>query len=463
MLLAAGVTAWIVGQAVINLGAVVGAAAGLRVSPLPFLSVGGSSLVITMFGAGILANIARQAPAAATQPTPSERPTVADRAVSRRVNGERTGLRAAHGRRHRRAHLSGDRRCAGLGRSRQSVRFVGGRRGIAGPGAAAAGFDIDLLRARAAAPAHARQRERALRRGLGVRARPCDRAPPPPASGGRLRRLRVAAVCGRRAAAAGASRRARTGCRARSRQSHRCAARRAPAVSLPGTPLPGATLTGNPVRETIAAIERMPEIRRSSPCTAARKARTINRAALGCYDRWRARRDLAVHHVCGPRNLEECRADLEAHRRRRRRCATTSSVTKSTWTRCTRARRWRCAAPAPERSPSSRSPACPRCWSLAGRPERSSGAQRADARTGGRGRARQRRRMRSRPARRARRAAPQPTRTPSRDGQQGVRARAADAAARVADLVEEHACRVPDDLDLSRPRRLHIVGSVGSA
>jgi cell division protein FtsW (lipid II flippase) len=29
---------------------------------LPFLSVGGSSLVITMFGAGILANIARQAP-----------------------------------------------------------------------------------------------------------------------------------------------------------------------------------------------------------------------------------------------------------------------------------------------------------------------------------------------------------------------------------------------------------------
>ncbi len=61
MLVAAGVTAWIVGEAVINIGAVIGV---LPVSgvPLPFLSVGGSSLLITMAGAGILANIARQAP-----------------------------------------------------------------------------------------------------------------------------------------------------------------------------------------------------------------------------------------------------------------------------------------------------------------------------------------------------------------------------------------------------------------
>ena len=84
-----------------------------------------------------------------------------------------------------------------------------------------------------------------------------------------------------------------------------------------GTPLRGATLTGNPVRTVIAAIERMP---RWDPALlavfgGAQGARTINRAALGCYDRWRDRRDLTVHHVCGPRNLEECRADLEAHRR----------------------------------------------------------------------------------------------------------------------------------------------------
>jgi cell division protein FtsW len=63
MLLAAGVTAWIVGQAAINLGAVVGL---LPVSgiTLPFLSAGGSSLVITMLGAGILANVARRTPPA---------------------------------------------------------------------------------------------------------------------------------------------------------------------------------------------------------------------------------------------------------------------------------------------------------------------------------------------------------------------------------------------------------------
>ena len=62
VLLAAGVTAWIVGQAAINLGAVVGL---LPVSgiTLPFLSAGGSSLVITMLGAGILANVARRTPA----------------------------------------------------------------------------------------------------------------------------------------------------------------------------------------------------------------------------------------------------------------------------------------------------------------------------------------------------------------------------------------------------------------
>jgi cell division protein FtsW len=58
-LLAAGVTAWVVGQATINLGAVVGL---LPVSgiTLPFLSAGGSSLVFSMAGAGMLANVARQ-------------------------------------------------------------------------------------------------------------------------------------------------------------------------------------------------------------------------------------------------------------------------------------------------------------------------------------------------------------------------------------------------------------------
>jgi cell division protein FtsW len=58
-LVAAGVTSWLVGQAVINIGAVVGLLPVTGV-PLPFVSFGGSALVIALFGAGILANIAKQ-------------------------------------------------------------------------------------------------------------------------------------------------------------------------------------------------------------------------------------------------------------------------------------------------------------------------------------------------------------------------------------------------------------------
>ena len=60
MLLAAGVTVWVVGQALINIGAVIGL---LPVSgiTLPFVSFGGSALLFTMAGAGLLGNVARQA------------------------------------------------------------------------------------------------------------------------------------------------------------------------------------------------------------------------------------------------------------------------------------------------------------------------------------------------------------------------------------------------------------------
>jgi cell division protein FtsW len=57
-LVAAGVTAWLVGQAVINIGAVVGLLPVTGV-PLPFVSFGGSSLVIALFATGMLGNIAR--------------------------------------------------------------------------------------------------------------------------------------------------------------------------------------------------------------------------------------------------------------------------------------------------------------------------------------------------------------------------------------------------------------------
>ena len=57
-LVASGITAWLVGQAIINIGAVVGLLPVTGV-PLPFVSFGGSSLVIAMFGVGILANVAK--------------------------------------------------------------------------------------------------------------------------------------------------------------------------------------------------------------------------------------------------------------------------------------------------------------------------------------------------------------------------------------------------------------------
>jgi cell division protein FtsW len=58
-LLAAGITGWIVGQAIINVGAVTGALPVTGV-PLPFVSFGGSALLFTMCAAGVLLNVARQ-------------------------------------------------------------------------------------------------------------------------------------------------------------------------------------------------------------------------------------------------------------------------------------------------------------------------------------------------------------------------------------------------------------------
>jgi cell division protein FtsW len=58
-LVGAGITAWIVGQAVINIAAVVGLLPVTGV-PLPFVSFGGSSLIVTMGAVGILCNVAKQ-------------------------------------------------------------------------------------------------------------------------------------------------------------------------------------------------------------------------------------------------------------------------------------------------------------------------------------------------------------------------------------------------------------------
>jgi cell division protein FtsW len=58
MLLASGITAWFTFQAIVNIGAATGSMPVTGV-PLPFVSSGGSSLLVTMAAVGILLNIAR--------------------------------------------------------------------------------------------------------------------------------------------------------------------------------------------------------------------------------------------------------------------------------------------------------------------------------------------------------------------------------------------------------------------
>lgn len=81
--LAVGVVALVSGQAVINLAAVLGLAP-LTGIPLPFISYGGSSLVVTLLGVGVLLNIAGSgARAAAAVPDRGRGDGGARRAVAR--------------------------------------------------------------------------------------------------------------------------------------------------------------------------------------------------------------------------------------------------------------------------------------------------------------------------------------------------------------------------------------------
>ena len=69
-LLATGCTTWIVFQSMLNIGAVSGSLPFTGV-PLPFISYGGSSLVISLAAVGLLLNISKHANAPATEPSPS--------------------------------------------------------------------------------------------------------------------------------------------------------------------------------------------------------------------------------------------------------------------------------------------------------------------------------------------------------------------------------------------------------
>ena len=90
-LLAAGLTALICGQAAINLAAVLGIAP-LTGIPLPFVSYGGSSLVVLLAGVGILLNIAVNG--TVVQARVSDRSGRNSRARPTRARGSRSAARA---------------------------------------------------------------------------------------------------------------------------------------------------------------------------------------------------------------------------------------------------------------------------------------------------------------------------------------------------------------------------------
>src|SRR5207248_9537908 len=92
-IVAGALSAWLVGQAVINMGAVTGLLPITGV-PLPLVSLGGSSLVFTLTAIGILINIARQEqwpPKRDTEPSPGP----AKKATARRAPARKTTTRRA--------------------------------------------------------------------------------------------------------------------------------------------------------------------------------------------------------------------------------------------------------------------------------------------------------------------------------------------------------------------------------
>lgn len=194
------------------------------------------------------------------------------------------------------------------GHDRGSIRFVGGRRGLEGRVVPEAGFEIDLLPGRglqrrltlanvrvlfeavvalARAIALVRRHRPRVVVGFGGHASlPCLVA---------ARLLRVPCVVHEQNAAPGLA----------NRVAVRLGAR--PAISLPGTPIRGAVLTGNPVRPEVVAVDRVPgEPPLVCVFGGSLGARTLNDASLGLYDRWRDRDDVVVRHASGTRFHDEC-------------------------------------------------------------------------------------------------------------------------------------------------------------
>ncbi|HEX3539450.1 MAG TPA: undecaprenyldiphospho-muramoylpentapeptide beta-N-acetylglucosaminyltransferase [Acidimicrobiales bacterium] len=206
-----------------------------------------------------------------------------------------------------------------LGHDPATIEFVGARRGIEGRLVPAAGFAVTLLPGRGVerkltarnVPAVAGLIAAAARGvALVARRRPAvivsvgGYASFPGVLAGAL--LRVPMVVVEQNAAPGAA--------------NRVAARfaRAAAVSFPGTALPRAVVTGNPVRREVLEVDRGPAGRAAArhalglPADAtvivafggSLGSRTINQAVLALASDWADRSKFAIYHVVGSRDWD---------------------------------------------------------------------------------------------------------------------------------------------------------------
>ena len=125
-LLAAGLTSLILGQAALNLFAVLGLAP-LTGVPLPFVSYGGTSLVMTLASAGLILNVARRpaAKGARSSGAGRRRSTAGSPARLRVVEGRSRNARVL---RAKRGATRTRRKRAASGKSRDSGRRHGGTR-----------------------------------------------------------------------------------------------------------------------------------------------------------------------------------------------------------------------------------------------------------------------------------------------------------------------------------------------
>lgn len=203
------------------------------------------------------------------------------------------------------------------GHDKASIRFVGGRRGLEGDAVTRRGFAVDLLPGRGLRRSLSPENVVALwealvssARALGLVRRLRPRvvvgfggyASLPTVVAARA--LRVPSVVHEQNAAPGLANRISVSLGARA------------AGAMSGVALRRVVITGNPVRPEILDVVRRPmEPPQVLVTSGSLGARSVNLAALGLYDRWRDRNDVAVRHVTGRRDHAECVERLSASRR----------------------------------------------------------------------------------------------------------------------------------------------------